>query len=68
MMQFQLQPDDPESASIIQESPSFFQVFGNSQVLSQTKSIDIMRMVNSAIVGFIAELTVANVNVTSLYR
>ncbi len=54
MMQFQLQPDDPESASIIQESQSFFQVFGDSQVLSQTKSIDIMRMVNSAIVGFIA--------------
>ena len=54
MMQFQLQPYDPESASIIQESQSFFQVFGDSQVSSQTKSIDIMRMVNSAIVGFIA--------------
>jgi AcrR family transcriptional regulator len=54
MMQFQLQPDDPESALIIKQSQSFLQVILNSQDLSQTKLIDIMRMVNAAIVGFIA--------------
>ncbi|MGL5831798.1 MAG: TetR/AcrR family transcriptional regulator [Waterburya sp.] len=54
MMQFQLQPDDPESALIIKESQDFLQVILNSQDISETKMIDIMRMVNSAIVGFIA--------------
>ena len=52
-MQFQLQPDDPESASIIQESQGLFQVFLDSPGLSKTKLIDIMRMVNSTIFGFI---------------
>jgi AcrR family transcriptional regulator len=54
MMQFQLQPDDPESASIIKESQSFVQALLNSQDISRTKLIDIMRMVNAAIVGYIA--------------
>ncbi len=54
MMQFQLQPDDLESALIIKESQSFLQVILNSQEISETKLIDIMRMVNAAIVGFIA--------------
>jgi AcrR family transcriptional regulator len=54
MMQFQLQPKDPESASIIKESQSFVRVLLNSQEISQTKLIDIMRMVNAAIVGYIA--------------
>ncbi|MGL6339325.1 MAG: TetR/AcrR family transcriptional regulator [Waterburya sp.] len=54
MMQFQLQPDDPESALIIKESQSFLQVILNSQEISEAKLIDIMRMVNAAIVGFIA--------------
>ena len=53
MMQFQLQPD-PESALIIQEAQSFYTTLLNSQNISQAKSIDIMRMVNAAIVGFIA--------------
>lgn len=53
MMQFQLQPDDPESASIIQESQSLFQVFLDYPGSNKTKLIDIMRMVNSTIFGFI---------------
>ncbi|MEM8831872.1 MAG: WHG domain-containing protein [Cyanobacteria bacterium P01_G01_bin.19] len=52
MMQFQLQPEDPESASVIQESLDLFQIFSNRD-LSQTQLIDIMRMVNSVFVGFI---------------
>ncbi len=54
MMQFQLQPDDPESASVIKESQSFFKVILGSQDLSESKFTDIMRMINAAIVGFIA--------------
>lgn len=53
MMQFQLQPDDPESALVIKESQSFFRVFLGSNNISQTQLIDIMRMVNAAIAGFI---------------
>lgn len=53
MMQFQLQPDDPDSASIIQESQGLFQVFLDSPGLSRTQLVDIMRMINSAIFGFI---------------
>ena len=52
MMQFQLQPDDPESASVIKETQSYFKVLLKSQ--STDKLIDIMRMVNAAIIGFIA--------------
>ena len=52
MMQFQLQPDDPESASVIQASQSLFKGLLGSQDISKAKLIDIMRMVNSAIVGF----------------
>lgn len=54
MMQFQLQPDDPESASVIKESQSLFKLFLGSEEISEAKLIDIMRMVNAAIVGFIA--------------
>ena len=52
MMQFQLQPDDPESASVIQASQSLFKGLLGSQDISKAKLIDLMRMVNSAIVGF----------------
>ena len=54
MMQFQLQPNDPESAAVIQESQDLFKTLLDSQNLSKTKLIDIMRMVNSTIVGFIS--------------
>lgn len=53
MMQFQLQPDDPQSASVIQETQNFFKVVLNSQDLTETKLIDIMRMANATIIGFI---------------
>ena len=53
MMQFQLQPDDPKSASVIRETQSFLAVILRNQNLDENKSIDIMRMINSAIVGFI---------------
>ena len=54
MMQFQLQLDDPESAAVIRESQSFFKVLLGSKDLSETQLIDIMRMANAAIFGFIA--------------
>lgn len=54
MMQFQLQPNDPESAAVIQESQALFKTLLDSPNLSKTKLIDIMRMVNSTIVGFIS--------------
>ncbi len=53
MTQFQLRLDDPESVLVIQESQNLFKTFLN-QNISETKLIDIMRMVNAAIVGFIA--------------
>ena len=53
MTQFKLQPDDPESALVIQESQTFFKSLLNSQDLNDTKLIDIIRMANAAIVGFI---------------
>ncbi|MBW4535557.1 MAG: TetR/AcrR family transcriptional regulator [Pleurocapsa minor HA4230-MV1] len=54
MMQFQLQPNDPESAAVIQESQALFKTLFDSPNLSKTKLIDIMRIVNSTIVGFIS--------------
>lgn len=54
MTQFQLQPEDRESALIIRESQGMFEALLDSQDLSKNKLIDIMRMVNSAIVGFIS--------------
>ncbi|MCU0536075.1 MAG: TetR/AcrR family transcriptional regulator [Hydrococcus sp. Prado102] len=54
MTQFQLQPDDPQSASVIKETQNFLKVVLNSEDLTETKLIDIMRMANAAIVGFIA--------------
>lgn len=53
MMQFQLQPDDPEAASIIHEAQSFFSIGLVSDDLTQEQLIDMMRMVNAAISGFI---------------
>lgn len=54
MMQFQLRLDDSESVLVIQESQNLFKAFLDSQNLSQTQLIDIMRMVNAVFVGFIA--------------
>ena len=54
MMQFQLEPDDPESALVIEESQSFFKLFLGLDNLNETTLIDIMRMANATIIGFIA--------------
>lgn len=54
MMQFQLQPEDPESLLIIKEYQNLFKIGLASPDLSESKLIDMMRTINAAIVGFIA--------------
>ncbi len=54
MMRFQLQPNDPESLAIVKDFQDFFRTGLISEDLSETKLIDTMRTINSAIVGFIA--------------
>lgn len=54
MMQIQLQPNDPESAATIQQCLGFLRQALNCYDLTQTQLIDVMRMVNAAIYGFIA--------------
>lgn len=53
MMQYQLRPTDPEEAEIIQNSLQFFQKSLQLYELSKDALIDVMRMVNAAIYGFI---------------
>ncbi len=52
MMHYQLRPTDPEEAEIIQESLRWFQTSLQCK-LSSNALIDVMRMVNAAIYGFI---------------
>lgn len=52
MMHYQLRPTDPEEAEIIQESLRWFQT-SLQYKLSSNALIDVMRMVNAAIYGFI---------------
>ncbi|MEL6383314.1 MAG: TetR/AcrR family transcriptional regulator, partial [Cyanobacteria bacterium J06626_18] len=54
MMQVQLHPSNPESNAIIQQLLSFLQQALDAYDLSDTQLIDVMRMVNAAIYGFIA--------------
>lgn len=54
MMQVQLQPSDPESAAIIQKILKFLHQALNDYDLTDTQLIDVMRMLNAAIYGFIA--------------
>ncbi len=54
MTQYQMRPTDPEEAEIIQESLRFFQKSLQLYELSDDALIDVMRMVNAAIYGFIA--------------
>jgi AcrR family transcriptional regulator len=54
MMQVQLQPDDPEAAPIIQEALGFFRIGLESYGFTENQLIDVMRMVNAAVSGFIA--------------
>jgi|GEM_PF-733090 len=54
MTQYQMRPTDPEEAEIIQESLRFFQKSLQLYELSDDALIDVMRMVNATIYGFIA--------------
>lgn len=53
MTQYQMRPTDSEEAEIIQESLRFFQKSLQLYELSDDALIDVMRMVNAAIYGFI---------------
>ncbi len=54
MMQVQLQPSNSEAAAIIQQALSFLRQALNTYDLSDIQLIDVMRMLNAAIYGFIA--------------
>ncbi|RAM52768.1 MAG: TetR/AcrR family transcriptional regulator [Hapalosiphonaceae cyanobacterium JJU2] len=54
MMQVQLQPTDAEAAPIIQEALGFFRIGLESYNLTENQLIDVMRIVNAAVSGFIA--------------
>jgi AcrR family transcriptional regulator len=54
MMQFQLHPGDPKAAPILQEILALFQSGLKPYRFTQDQLIDVMRMVNAAISGFIA--------------
>ncbi len=54
MMQYQMQPNNPEELDIIQNALYFFQQSLQLYELSDDALIDAMRMVNAAIYGFIA--------------
>jgi AcrR family transcriptional regulator len=53
MMQYQMRPTDLEEAEIIQNALQFFQRSLKLYELSNDALIDVMRMVNAAIYGFI---------------
>ncbi|MGG6241502.1 TetR/AcrR family transcriptional regulator [Nodosilinea sp. AN01ver1] len=54
MMQVQLQPSDPAAANIIQQLLAFLHQALQGYDLSRTQLVDVMRMLNAAIYGFIA--------------
>jgi AcrR family transcriptional regulator len=53
MTQFQLQPGDADAGAVIQETLSFFKNSLQLYELNDNQLIDVMRMVNAAISGFI---------------
>jgi len=53
MMHYQIRPTDPEEAEIIQDSLHLFQKSLQLYELSNDTLIDVMRMTNAAIYGFI---------------
>ncbi len=53
-MQYQLQPSDPDAAIVIQKSLSFLKNSLRLYELNKNQLIDVMRMVNAAISGFIS--------------
>ncbi|AFY87499.1 TetR/AcrR family transcriptional regulator [Chroococcidiopsis thermalis] len=54
MMQFQLQPSDPEASAIIQETLDFFRRILEPYEFTSEQLVDAMRMVNATVNGFIA--------------
>ncbi|BAZ13708.1 transcriptional regulator [Calothrix sp. NIES-4071] len=54
IMQYQLQPSDPDAAIVIQKSLSFLKNSLRLYELNNNQLIDVMRMVNAAISGFIS--------------
>ncbi|NES98018.1 MAG: TetR/AcrR family transcriptional regulator [Desertifilum sp. SIO1I2] len=53
MMHYQMRPTDSEEAEVMQDALKFFQTSLHLQGLNQDALIDVMRMVNAAIYGFI---------------
>ena len=53
MMGYQMKPTDPEEAAIIERSLQSFRVCFSADDYEESTLIDIMRMVNAAIYGFI---------------
>lgn len=53
MMHYQMRPTDPEEAEVIQNALHLFQQSLHLQGLTHDTLIDVMRMVNAAIYGFI---------------
>jgi AcrR family transcriptional regulator len=53
MMHYQMRPTDPEEAEVIQDALKFFQTSLHLQGLNHDALIDVMRIVNAAIYGFI---------------
>lgn len=72
MMQYQMQPTDPEEAEVIQRALNFLQQSLQLYGLSEDALIDVMRMVNAAIYGFIireqAELMTLNRSSDESYK
>lgn len=72
MMQYQMRPTDREEAEIIQNSLHFFQRSLQLYELSDDALIDVMRMVNAAIYGFItrelSELMTLNRSTDASYK
>ncbi|MBD2463635.1 TetR/AcrR family transcriptional regulator [Oscillatoria sp. FACHB-1407] len=53
MMHYQMRPTDPEEAEVMQDALKLFQTSLHLQGLNHDALIDVMRMVNAAIYGFI---------------
>ncbi|PZD73312.1 Tetracycline repressor protein class D [Acaryochloris thomasi RCC1774] len=54
MMHVQLQPNDPDAATVINRSLDFLRQALCAYDLTETQLIDVMRMLNAAIYGFIS--------------
>lgn len=72
MMHYQMRPTDPEEAEVMQDALKFFQTSLHLKGLNHDALIDVMRMVNAAIYGFImreqAELMTINRSTDKSYE